>query len=357
VITPHKITLEDLWTLKKMGNVALSPDGRRVAFVMHSSDKEKNENNSTIFLQHLDEQGHALGQPRQLTKSGKNDTNPVWAPDSHRLLFLSDRKDKNQLWLIDTDGGEATQLTNMLHGVSDAAWSPDAKWIAFTAPAASTDEDDVLTGRKLLDEVAKKQRDEEDTLRLRTITTVWYRVDGQGLFETFNHLFVAPAPTTDENVIDPATIRRLTTGDIEHTQVSWAPDNLEIGILCNRNDNRDRSLESDLWVIDRESGEARCLTDSTLEIYCYSWSPDGNSVIVVGTKELTRFGSNLERLYLLTRRGNEGDRMLVLTPDLDKAVYPLVRSSFGTPGPYRPQWSADGQHIFFLVGEHGCSHM
>jgi len=49
--------------------------------------------------------------------------------------------------------------------------------------------------------------------------------------------------------------------------------------------------------------------------------------------------------------------MLVLTPDLDKAVYPLVRSSFGTPGPYRPQWSADGQRIFFLVGEHGCSHM
>ncbi len=353
----HKITLEDLWTLKTLGNIALSPDGRRVAFVMHASDKEKNEDTSAIFLLRLDEHGYALGEPHRLTNGEKNDTNPVWAPDSHRLLFLSDREDKNQLWLIDTDGGEASKLTNMLHGVSDAAWSPDGKEIAFLAPASLTDEDDVLTGRKQLDEATKKQRDEEDRIRLRTITTIWYRTDGRGLFETFNHLFLMPAPDSDSNVIEPATIRRLTTGDIEHTQVSWTPDSLEICVLYNRNDNRDRSLESDLWAIDRETGIARCLTDSTLEINCYSWSPDGNSAILVGTKELTRFGSNLERLYLVTRKGNEGNSPLVLTPDFDKAAAPLVRSNFGEPGPYRPQWSANGQHVFFLVTEHGCSHI
>ncbi len=354
---PHKFTLEDLWSLKSMSNVALSPNGRRVAFVMHSNDKQKNESSSTIFLLHLDEQGHTIGQPRQLTSGVRNDTNPVWAPDSRRLLFLSDRDDKNQLWLIDTNGGEASKLTNMLHGVSEAAWSPDGKWIAFTAPVALDDEDDVLMGRKPLDEVAKKQRDEENSIRLRTVTTIWYRTDGRGLFETFNQVFLMPAPTAEENTTNPATIRRLTKGNIEHTQLSWTPDSIEIGILCNRNDNRDRSLGSDLWAIDRETGTERCLTDSTLEIYCYSWSPDGQSVILVATKELTQFGSDLERLYLVTRRGNEGDRTLVLTPDVDKAVAPTVRSGFGEPGPYRPQWSADGQYIFFLAVERGCSHV
>src|SRR5260370_14138506 len=45
---------------------------------------------------------------------------------SRRLLFLSDREEeKNQLWLINTDGGEARKLTNMLNGVSEASLSPD----------------------------------------------------------------------------------------------------------------------------------------------------------------------------------------------------------------------------------------
>src|SRR6516225_2029144 len=154
--TQRKLTADDLWTFKEMGNIALSPDGRRVAFVTHRLDKAKNERHSTIYLLQLDEQGHAPEEPRQLTSGVKNDTNPVWAPDSRRLLVLSDREeDKNQLWLIDTDGGEALRLTNMLNGVSDAAWSPDGHWIAFTAMASPADDDEVLTGHKPLEEAEK----------------------------------------------------------------------------------------------------------------------------------------------------------------------------------------------------------
>src|SRR5713101_6275872 len=154
----RKLTADDLWTFKEMGNIALSPDGRRVAFVTHSLDKAKNERQSAIYLLQLDEQGHAVGEPRQLTSGVKNDTQPVWAPDSRRLLFLSDREEeKNQLWLINTDGGEARKVTNMLNGISEAAWSPDGQWIAFTAAVASTDDDDLLAGRKTLTADEKKQ--------------------------------------------------------------------------------------------------------------------------------------------------------------------------------------------------------
>ena len=54
----------------------------------------------------------------------------VILPDSRHLLFISDREgEKSQLWLIDTDGGEARKLTNMLNGVSEAAW-PHQQWYA-----------------------------------------------------------------------------------------------------------------------------------------------------------------------------------------------------------------------------------
>jgi Tol biopolymer transport system component len=124
---------------------------------MHSTDKAKNERQSAIWLLQLDEQGLAVAEPRQLTSGVKNDTQPAWAPDSRQLLFISDREgEKSQLWLIDTDGGEARKLTNMLNGVSEAAWSPDGQWIAFTAMVSPTDDDEVLTGRKPLDEAEKK---------------------------------------------------------------------------------------------------------------------------------------------------------------------------------------------------------
>lgn len=352
---PRKITRDDLWSLKTLGNIALSPNGRRVAFVVHSTDEEKDENRSAISLLHLDEHGYTVGEPRQLTSGVKSDSNPVWAPDSRRLLFLSNREgDANQLWLIDTDGGEARCLTHLLYGVNEIAWSPDGKWIALTAPAAQNDEDDVLLGRKILDEAAQKKLKQQESTRLRTISRTWYRLDGRGLFEKFSQLFVMPAPTGDKETVDPAKIRRLTSDTIDYVQPSWTSDSIEIGIVCNRNEDHDRTFAADLWAINPETGEERRLTDSTIETLCYEWAPDGQSVMIVGQKDTVKYGLHTVRLYLVTRRGNVGDNMLELTPDLDNGTCPETGSQFGIPGPYRPRWSNDGQQIYFLVTEQAC---
>ena len=351
---PHTMTLDDLWSLPFLTSAVLSPDGRRVAYTIMTRDKAKNETQTAIFLLHLDKQGHLSDEPRRLTTGTKQNTQPVWSPDSHHLLFLSNREgDTNQLWLIDTDGGEARQVTTMLHGVSDAAWSHDGRWIAFTAPVAPDDEDDVLMGRKQLDEPTKKQREDEESVRLRTVNTIFYRLDGNGLFERFDQLFVMPAPSDDEK-IDLASIRRLTSGSYGHEQPQWTPDDTEIGVLCNRNENRHHSFVSDLWTVNPETGEQRCLTDGTLSISCYSWSPDGNSVALAAAKDEIAYGRCVTRLYLVTRRGNVGDRTLELTPDLDRSTEPEFGGGFGAPAGYRPQWSRNGQYLYFVVSEQGC---
>jgi dipeptidyl aminopeptidase/acylaminoacyl peptidase len=346
----RKLTLDDLWTFKMMGNIALSPDGRHVAFVMHSSDKTKNDRQSAIYLLHLDDQGHAVDEARQLTSGVKNDSYPAWAPDSRRLLFISDREEeKNQLWLIDTDGGEARKLTSMLNGVSEAAWSPDGQWIAFTAAAAAKDDDEALTGRKPLNADEKKKREEEERIREHTITTIWYRLDGRGIFERFSQLFVMPAPANGTS--DPAAIRRLTSGDFDHTLPAWTPDSSEIGVLCNRAADRDRSFVNDLWAISRETGEARCLSNGTLEIGAYVWSPDGSQAVLVGAQDIRVEGSSNAYLHLVPRVGGTIE---ILTADIDNHATIAAFAGYGMPGPYIPQWSADGDRVYFLVTERGC---
>lgn len=353
----RKFSVEDLWSLRTLGQVAVSPDGRRMAFEMHYVEREADTLRSALYLLRLDEQGQAEGEPRQLTRSAKSESFPAWAPDSRHLLFLSDREgEQNQLWLIDTDGGEARKLTTMLHGVNEAAWSPDGRWIAFTASTELEDEDDLLVGLKSLSEPERKKRDEERRYRLRVINDPDYHSDGRGYYDTQAHLFVMPAPGED-GAVDPAQIRRLTRGRYEHAQPAWTLDSQEIGVLSNRREDRFMGIwVRDLWAINPESGEERCLTEGKLAIESFSWSPDSQMAMVVADQD-ERIARSLARLYLVTRRGNVGDRTLLLTPDLDLATSALVGGNFGMPGPYKPQWSHDGQAIYFIASERGQAHV
>lgn len=350
----RKMTIDDLWALNEIGTIALSPDGRRIAYIVHSDDKAKNETHSAVWLLHLDEGGTAIGAPRQLTSGVKHDSGPAWSPDSRRLLFLSDREggaEGNQLWLIDTDGGEASKLTSMLHGVSEAAWSPDGQWIAFTAMAAGEDEDDLLMGRRALNADEEKQRNEKERIRLRTITRIFYRLDGRGIFEKFPQLFIMPVPAPGATLVDPATIRRLTSGDYGHGLPTWTPDSQHIGVLCNRNDDRDRTFVSDLWLIERESGDARCLTDGSLEMQSFAWSPDGQQAMLIAEKDMRIAGGCNSHLYLVAREGGELRDMSIA---IDNHASVVAFCGFGAAGTYRPQWSADGSRVYFLVTEQGC---
>jgi dipeptidyl aminopeptidase/acylaminoacyl peptidase len=253
--------------------------------------------------------------------------------------------------LIDTDGGEASKLTGMLRGVSEAAWSPDGQWIVFTAMSAPDDDDDVLTGRKTLSADERKKRQEEERTRLRTITRIFYRLDGRGIFDKFPQLFVMPAPAPGATSVDASAIRRLTSGDYGHSLPTWTPDSRSISILCNRNDDRDRTFVSDLWLIERESGEARCLSDGTLEIVSYAWSPDGQQAMLVAEKDLRIEGSCNTHLYLV---GREGGELRNMSASIDNYTSVAAFCGFGAAGTYRPQWSADGSRVYFLVTEQGC---
>src|SRR5437660_9813725 len=103
----HVPTIDELLTIKSVGGTQISPDGKWIAYTVGYGDFKQDAFITQIWLVESD-----TGKNFQLTRGDRSSTNPRWSPDGRWLAFLSNRQDdKNQIFLINSLGGEAQQLT------------------------------------------------------------------------------------------------------------------------------------------------------------------------------------------------------------------------------------------------------
>ncbi len=113
---PAGVAVQRLALTNQFQNLALSPDGKKIAFTAHGE----------VFAASAKDGGEA----QRITRTEANETQVEWAPDSRRLLYVSDRGGAWHLFEYDFASGKETQLTS---GGSDieGRYSPDGKRIAF----------------------------------------------------------------------------------------------------------------------------------------------------------------------------------------------------------------------------------
>ena len=83
------------------GDIALSPDGSRVAWIQSPATTAPKQ----TYIRSTS--GDAPAIPIDLKTSGERiDADPAWSPDSKMLALFSDagEKDQKQLWSINADG-------------------------------------------------------------------------------------------------------------------------------------------------------------------------------------------------------------------------------------------------------------
>lgn len=272
------LEINDLYRLRLISDPQISPDGKRVAFVLRQPSEEENSYISNIYVVDAD------GVCTQFT-SGNKDAGPRWSPDGRYLAFLSRRQEKPQIYVMPSNGGESVPLTDRTLGAGVPFWSPDSGAIAFIGPVSTTPEEDESH------EKAEKQKEPTKIIERSS-----YKLDDVGfIWNRRRHLFRVD--------LDSRATQQLTDGDFHDDHPTWSPDGREIAFVSNRQPRWDTSLGSDIYVVSREGGEARRVTSD----HAFSnpvFSPDGRRIAVTGRLDPEE-AFRPERIYSVDRGGED----------------------------------------------------
>jgi Tol biopolymer transport system component/DNA-binding winged helix-turn-helix (wHTH) protein len=107
--------------------IAFMPDGR----IVYSSTRSGNVD---LWMMNAD----GSNQTQLTANAGNLNGRPQVTPDGRYIVFVSSRTGANQIWRMETDGGNAIQLTNGIAGGEFPGLAPDGQWIFYNRTDEAT---------------------------------------------------------------------------------------------------------------------------------------------------------------------------------------------------------------------------
>lgn len=229
---------------RRISQVQLSPDGKRIAFTVAEPVRGE-EQNQDIWIFDLDQR-----ETLRLTTSEKPDHSPRWSPDGRALAFLSNRTGEAQIHLISMSGGEARALTKSKTPVSSFEWSPDGRAIGFLAPEAKSEEEE------------KKEKEKDDA-----------------------RVVDRDERTPQLCLLDVASqeVRQLTRGRWRISSFAWAPDGKSI-VLAATDHPQPELFTTRIYSIGVDDGTTEELARPAGPFGDLKVSPDGRYLSYVGSR-------------------------------------------------------------------------
>ena len=302
--------------------------------------------------------------------------NPQISPNGQYVLYsrsnidIEDNRQVTNLMVFDLETNTASVLATE---VSQQQWSPNGQYISFLATYGG------IHGLYVAEFLPKKKKPQIDIpvfiaaiqqsnhfLGHPTKKNYAWRPDGNAIAYTAMDTASCP-PKQDPN--DPKIINRLlyksrtafsdncytkvflssSTGQFmkcltpqpfDSHSITWSSDGENLAFVSNRTSNPDGNYNNDLWQVNVGSGKVQQLTQTLGTEHEPVWHPKLPKIAFSGTsRPINTKDSSPENPSMQTISLND-PTFTPLADDLDRRVF-------------APQWSSDGQWLYFLARDHG----
>jgi dipeptidyl aminopeptidase/acylaminoacyl peptidase len=313
----------DLARLRSVAEVALSPDGRVVAYIVAMRDQPGRPYGQLWVIDLATQKSVRLGDDKSRASQVH------WSPDGKWIAYDGSDGAQSGLWVVHPDGSSATRLAETMGSNSplpgqgeSVAWSPDSKQIAYVSATPGPE-----TGEAAGDPMV--------------FTRYLYRPTAGEGFTHYNdnrrlHIFVVDVGTKQ--------VRQVTTGTRDDHSINWSPDGKEIVFVSNYEPNSDEFFDYNVFALRMPDGAVRRLTATEYTEYAPVWSPDGKHIVYAGTKRgVTDRETTMEDTHVWLMDADGSHR---------REIGAVIDNRQG-----HPQWALDGSAVYFTVQERGNVHL
>ena len=311
VAQKRAFTIEDLYRVKGVAGLAVSPDERSLVYAVSTTDLPRAKRTAKLWMSASDGTS-----PRQITFGTGNESDASFSPDGKWIAFVSTRDGSAQLYVMPTAGGEARKVMTISTGVSSPAWLPDSSAMVFASDVYPECGADDACNKKIA------ERWEGGPLKAHMADTLLYRHWTDWRDGKLTHLLRVD--------VTSGALRDLTPGEHDAppfslggpTPFAVSPDGEELVFESKRVKDQALSTNNDLFAIalDGSPSEPKNLTaangafDGSPE-----FSPDGR-YIAYRVQAIPDYESDLFRLALLRPPGGHHPRPHRDLPQLDRRL-------------------------------------
>ena len=327
-VSDGRFTPEVMWSLGKMGEYAVSPDGRRVVYASTYYDMGSNRGNAELYLVPAAGEREA---PTRLTNTNQSEYNPVWQ-DAKTLLFARG----NSIVRMNVESRAETVVATVESGLEGFKLSPDGSRIIYVSTVAVQRPDDLRPLYAGLDKTTG--RINEDLMYRHWDCWV----------DEYPHIYMA---SYENGVLDMSGAKDIVGagnayecpmrpwGGVE--QFDFSPDGSRIAYTCRKKTGKEYALStnSDIYVYDVATGETVNLSEGIMGY-------DQNPVFSHDGKKLA--------WESMERDGYESDKLRLMVYDCatgERTDY-TEHFDYGVSG---IRWSSDDSELLAVVMYRGTN--
>ena len=230
------------------GDIAISPDGKNLAWVQSTAATRSKE----TYARAVSGDAAATLIKIDINNGGERvDADPAWSPDSKTLAFFSNAGEKNsdqkQLWTAGVDGSGAKKSTQLAGYAARPQWSHDGKRIAFLYIEGAGGGGPLLAAPSttgIIDKAIHNQR------------------------------IAVVDPTSGE-------LRQVSPADLHIYDFDWSPNDKMFVTTAAPGPGDNNWWIAQIYKIDIEKSSATSIHKPSLQVAVPRWSPDGESIAFI----------------------------------------------------------------------------